>query len=382
MAAREIGFAVAAAPDDADESARAIDHAAAAVAGAYDGGDLHRGVRGADGLRCAGNRAAHLPRDAVWAVAVGGEHAGGFLVVHGDRRDVRPFDQQGGQVVGAVAIDEASAVAAAIGEGDDDVGRGGLGAGDWGLVALIEQVRAGEHEAGGVVARDERAAAGGAVGDVDAAMGGWCCRLALGAEDGPARSSSQRAGASSPPTKTAAYSPAMSHQFPHQHLDPAFTTWHITFGTYGTRLHGSDRPTVDKKHNQLDEPFVPAKIERMDSARDRMKFPPLFLAEEQRRFVETQLPLICQRGGWTYGVCSAAPDHVHLLCDILPAVHGEKVRRLVKRWLSQALSEKWPLPDGATWWAEEGSNKAIHEEGYLNNAFAYIARQRTLVWTP
>jgi hypothetical protein len=59
-------------------------------------------------------------------------------------------------------------------------------------------------------------------------------------------------------------------------------------------------------------------------------------------------------------------------------VHGEKVRRLVKRWLGQALSERWPLPHGATWWAEEGSNIAIHDEEYLNNAFDYIDRQRTL----
>ena len=69
---------------------------------------------------------------------------------------------------------------------------------------------------------------------------------------------------------------AMSPDFPRQHLDPTRTTWHITFGTYGTRLHGGSRPSVDKRHNQLDTPFVPPKIEREDSARGRMKFPPQF----------------------------------------------------------------------------------------------------------
>jgi REP element-mobilizing transposase RayT len=113
-----------------------------------------------------------------------------------------------------------------------------------------------------------------------------------------------------------------------------------------------------------------------------MKFPPRFLTIEQRQFVENTLPQICVRGGWLYRVCSAAPDHVHLLCDIVPEMHGEKVRRLVKRWLGQALSEKWPLFEGASWWAEEGSNLAIHDEPYLNNAFSYIARQRTILWRP
>jgi REP element-mobilizing transposase RayT len=174
----------------------------------------------------------------------------------------------------------------------------------------------------------------------------------------------------------------MPHEFPPHHLDASHTIWHITFGTYGTRLHGGSRPSVDKQHNQLEEPFVPPSIEREDSARGRMKFPPRFLTLEQRQFVESELPSICQRGGWIDRVCSAAPDHVHLLCDIVPEVHGEKVRRLVKRWLGQLLSERWPLPDGATWWAEEGSNIAIHDEPYLNNAFGYIARQRTIPWKP
>jgi len=107
-----------------------------------------------------------------------------------------------------------------------------------------------------------------------------------------------------------------------------------------------------------------------------MKFPPRYLTLEQRLFIEAGLPDICERGGWQYRFCAAGVDHVHLLCDIIPDVHGEKVRRLVKRWLGQALSERWPLPKGATWWAEEGSNIAIHDEKYLNNCFAYVFNQR------
>jgi len=100
------------------------------------------------------------------------------------------------------------------------------------------------------------------------------------------------------------------------------------------------------------------------------------LLATQGRYAEAQLPAICERGGWNYRICSAGPDHVHLLCDIVPDVHGEKVRRLVKRWLGQKLSEKWPQPKDATWWAEEGSNKAIGDEGYLNNSYIYIFKQR------
>jgi REP element-mobilizing transposase RayT len=163
---------------------------------------------------------------------------------------------------------------------------------------------------------------------------------------------------------------------PRQQFAPPLTPWHITFGTYGTRLHGSQRPTVDKQHNQLNEPFLPCNPHREGHARGRMKLPPRYLTAEQRSFVESELPLICERGSWNYRVCGAGPDHVHLLCDVVPEVHGEKVRRLVKRWLGQSLSAHWPLPTGATWWAEEGSNIAIGDEKYLNNCFQYIFDQR------
>jgi hypothetical protein len=164
----------------------------------------------------------------------------------------------------------------------------------------------------------------------------------------------------------------MSLTLPRQTFSPPFTAWHITFGTYGTRLHGAKAPTVDKQHNQRPEPFLSPNSLRAASDRDRMKFPAVFLTLQQRHFVESHLPLICKRGGWQYRNCTAASDHVHLLCDVVPEVHGEKVRRLLKRWLGQGLSERWPLPDGATWWAEEGSNIAIGDERYLNNCFAYI----------
>ena len=32
--------------------------------------------------------------------------------------------------------------------------------------------------------------------------------------------------------------------------------YHITFGTYGNRLHGSDKPHVDRDHNHYGEPFA------------------------------------------------------------------------------------------------------------------------------
>ena len=125
-----------------------------------------------------------------------------------------------------------------------------------------------------------------------------------------------------------------------QYLNPVRTSWHITFGTYGTRLYYGPRPTVDKQHNRRGTSFLPHKSTFERVVRNRLNHPPLLLTEEQQVLVEELLPTLCERGGWEFRVGSASGDHVHLLCGLVPEVHGQRVRRLLKRWLSQALSQR------------------------------------------
>ncbi len=161
-----------------------------------------------------------------------------------------------------------------------------------------------------------------------------------------------------------------------QFLNPHRTSWHITFGTYGTRLHYGLRPTVDKQHNRFGTPFLPFNPAEERFIRNRLNFSPGLLNDEQQSFIEDLLPVLCDRGGWDYRIGAAGTDHVHFLCDVDPEIHGDRVRRLVQRWLAQALCQVWPLLPGQTWWAEEGSNKVVRNQPYLNNAYGYIFRQR------
>lgn len=161
-----------------------------------------------------------------------------------------------------------------------------------------------------------------------------------------------------------------------QELDRDRTSWHITFGTYGARLHGSERPTVDRDHNVRGMPFLPLDTRREAVSRARMRFAAVSLSREQALFIEDAMRAICERGGWNLRACAAQDDHVHVLLDVPPDVHGEQVRRLIKRWLGQTLSTRWPRAAGARWWAAQGSNIAVGDRAYLNRAYDYVVRQR------
>jgi len=150
--------------------------------------------------------------------------------------------------------------------------------------------------------------------------------------------------------------------------------YHITFGTYGTRLHGDPRGTVDRSHNRPGDPIIGADPIWWSRESASLRFQPVLLTSEQQEFAEVAIPGICARGGWTYIICSAGTDHVHTMLST--AAEGAAVRKWLKRWLGEALSDAWPLLPGQSWWAEGGSVKWIWTEGYLDNVYDYIRLQR------
>lgn len=170
--------------------------------------------------------------------------------------------------------------------------------------------------------------------------------------------------------------------------------FHITWGTYGTRLHGDPRGTVDRTHNELGTPVLGFDEHRWEREKSFVKFPPVIFTREQMIFIEDMLPLICERGGWTHITGAAGPDHVH---EILQTKNDpETIRRLLKRWLGQELTNRYKSepdfprssepdrppssepgrPRSGTWWAECGSIKWIDNERYLKNATRYVTDQR------
>jgi REP element-mobilizing transposase RayT len=151
--------------------------------------------------------------------------------------------------------------------------------------------------------------------------------------------------------------------------------YHITFGTYGTRLHGDARGTVDRSQNNPGDPIIGRDDAWCRLERNLLRFDPVLLERDQRIHAEASIPDVCHRGEWHLHVAAAKPDHVHVL--LTADVEGKAVRRWFKAWLGKAMNKRWPRPAGATWWAECGSIKWIWKRDYFDNVFDYITRQRT-----
>lgn len=150
--------------------------------------------------------------------------------------------------------------------------------------------------------------------------------------------------------------------------------WHITFGTYGTRLHGDPRGSVDRRRNHPGTSIEPTDPRRVAFNQHRLAGNEVKLTAPQREWIEQHLAIICDELDMDPRACAAAPDHVHVVVRIRPGVDGKTAMSLLKRHPTQGLNSAFGrLP--ARWWAEGGSTIPILSPEYLENAIRYVNAQ-------
>lgn len=147
--------------------------------------------------------------------------------------------------------------------------------------------------------------------------------------------------------------------------------YHITFGTYAARLHGSNKPHVDLDHNEYGTPLAPTDPEREESARRSLKQEPVKLTPEQRECVEASIRDLAERYCWTIHSIAPQSDHTHVV--ITANREGEPLREAIKAVATRGLNKRFGTK---RWWAEGGSAKYLWEWDYFQNAVKYVRDQR------
>jgi REP element-mobilizing transposase RayT len=150
--------------------------------------------------------------------------------------------------------------------------------------------------------------------------------------------------------------------------------YHITFGSYETRLHGDERGTVDRAMNKPGDPIIGRDDAWNQIEHDKLTFQLRVFTVEQMTEIERHLPMVCERGGWKHHTGAAGPDHVH---EVLTGdADGAAIRKWLKRWVGEELAKRNPLLSGESFWAECGSVKWIWTEEYLGRARDDVFDQR------
>jgi REP element-mobilizing transposase RayT len=145
----------------------------------------------------------------------------------------------------------------------------------------------------------------------------------------------------------------------------------ITFRSYGTWLHGDDRGSIDREHNQYKTPYALPNQNRYDHNKNLLKREPVILDAAQRASVETAVRETCAFRKWLLRAFNVRTNHVHVVVSIgnrkseiaLNAFKANATRQLRKdgHW----AHEHSP-------WVDKGSKRNLWNERSIERAIDYV----------
>ena len=124
----------------------------------------------------------------------------------------------------------------------------------------------------------------------------------------------------------------------------------LTFACYGTRIHGSEKGSVDRNHNAFGCPFLPANRERVRAERGRMCESSARLDKRARSIALEAIRDACAFRGWILHAAHVRSNHVHVVVAA-PASPSALLQKLKTR-ISRALNDEFGK---RSWWARHGS---------------------------
>ena len=148
----------------------------------------------------------------------------------------------------------------------------------------------------------------------------------------------------------------------------------ITFRCYGTWLHGDERGSVDRFHNQYGAPYFPPNDARQQQSETRLKHAPVVLDEEQRESVSQAIRETCDLRKWLLRALNVRTNHVHavLSTDVRPELTLNALKANATRSMKEAGCWNGDLSP----WARNGSKLYLWTEEELANAIAYVVEDQ------
>jgi REP element-mobilizing transposase RayT len=124
----------------------------------------------------------------------------------------------------------------------------------------------------------------------------------------------------------------------------------ITFSTYGTWLHGTDKGkgSVDRNHNHFGEKFVEPSNSREGKSRDEMAQEPFAMDAARREIVRDAIVALCAEKRWRLLALHVRTNHVHVVVDVdrdagraMSDMKARASRALSKAGFDDADRKRW-----------------------------------------
>jgi REP element-mobilizing transposase RayT len=149
----------------------------------------------------------------------------------------------------------------------------------------------------------------------------------------------------------------------------------LTFRTYGTWLHGDERGSVDRLHNQVGEPLLGADPKLHRYRRRLMKSDAVLLDDACRVSVEKTIHEVAAYRGWRILALAVLSNHVHVVVETeedRQNANPEKLTNDFKSYSTRRLREAGLLSPSIRVWEHHGSTRFLKTPEAVENACHYV----------
>ena len=145
----------------------------------------------------------------------------------------------------------------------------------------------------------------------------------------------------------------------------------LTWTTYGRRLHGDVRGTVDKLHNRRGEPFLLESPGREERARLLLSQDEYVMGDSERSVIDTAVRDHCGIRGWVIHSLNVRTNHVHVV--VTANTHSpDEVMKQLKAWGTRRLTTAALIQRGRLVWTDGGSKRWLNFPEDLFDAVNYV----------
>lgn len=152
--------------------------------------------------------------------------------------------------------------------------------------------------------------------------------------------------------------------------------YYLTWSTYGVRLHGDPRGTVDLFHNTPGEPLLATNDVRVELMRKKMNDAPFVLNECARVIVKQAITDHAHKRGWLIRALNVRTNHVHVVIDVRTDHTPEDVMQQFKSWGTRYLIREQLATNTTRVWTDHGSTRYVNTSESLAKAIDYVVNQQ------